>query len=110
MEVMKNNNYNSVLKHINKNFNNKDFEFVLSNLTLEELVLAKLELSTRSTNEKFFGYPIYNNIQNIVKESLIKFALEFCDTKERACNMLGLNKAQFTKYLKKHNIVRDKDA
>ena len=105
---MKNKNYNSILKDIDKKFKNKDFEFVLNNLTLEEVVLAKLELSSRSVNEKLFGYPLYNNIQNIVKESLVKFALEFCDTKERACSMLGLSRAQFLKYIKKHNLNKEK--
>jgi len=96
--------YKSILKEINKKYKNKDFEFILSNLTLEEVVLAKLELSSRSLNEKFFGYPIYKNVQNIVKESLVRFALNFCDSKERACSMLGLNRGQFLKYVKKHDL------
>ena len=109
MAVMKKKNYNSILKDINKKFDNKDFEFILNNLTLEEVVLAKLELSSRSVNEKFFGYPLYNNVQNIVKESLVKFALEFCDTKERACSMLGLSRSQFIKYIKKYNLNKRVD-
>ena len=102
-----NNKYKSVLKEINKNYNNKSFEFILNNLTLEEVILAKLELSSRSLNEKFYGYPIYNNIQNIAKEALVKFALNFCDTKETAYSMLGLSRSQFIKYIKKHNIKKE---
>tara|TARA_B100000963_G_scaffold360938_1_gene393961 strand:- start:129 stop:446 length:318 start_codon:yes stop_codon:yes gene_type:complete len=101
---MKNNKYKSILKEIDNKFKNKNFEFILSNLTLEELIHAKLELSSRSLNEKFYGYPIFKNIQHIAKESLVKFALNFCDTKERACSMLGLNRSQFIKYIKKHNL------
>jgi len=101
---MKNNNYKSVLKDIDKKYKNKSFQFVLSNLSLEDLIHAKLEMSSRNLNEKFFGYPLYNNIQNIVKESLVKFALSFCDSKERAYSLLGLNKSQFLKYTKRHNI------
>lgn len=106
MAVM-NNKYKSVLKEINKKYKNKNFEFVLNNLTLEEVILAKLELSSRSLNEKFYGYPIYKNIQNITKEALVKFALNFCDTKERACSMLGLSRSQFIKYINKHNIKKE---
>ena len=101
---MKNKKYYSVLKDINNKFENKNFEFVLSNLTLEELVLAKLELSSRSVNEKFYGYPIYKNVQNIVRESLVRFALNFCDSKERAHSMLGLTRKTFMQYVKKHNL------
>ena len=107
MAVKTNKEYNSILKQINKKFKNKDFEFVLSNLTLEEIVQAKLELSSRSLNEKLFGYPLYNNIQNIVKESLVKFAFNFCDTKERAYSILGLNKAQLIRYMKKNKFYNE---
>ncbi len=101
---MKNKKYKSILKDIDKKYKNKSFEFVVANLTLEELIYAKLELSSRSLNEKLYGYPIFKNIQHITKEALVKFALNFCDTKERACSMLGLNRSQFIKYIKKHNL------
>lgn len=97
-------NYHSILKDIDKKFDNKNFEYILSNLTLEEVVLAKLELSSRSINEKFYGYPIYKNVQNIVKESLVRFALNFCDSKERAYSMLGLDRKHFMQYVKKHKL------
>ena len=101
---MKNNKYNSVLKSIDNKFSNKNFEFILSNLTLEELITAKLEMSAKSLNGKLFGYPIYKNIQHITRESLVKFALRFCNSQEKAANLLGLNVRELKSYIKKHEI------
>ena len=101
---MKNNKYNSVLKNIDNKFSNKNFEFILSNLTLEELITAKLEMSAKSLNGKLFGYPIYKNIQHITRESLVKFALRFCNSQEKAANLLGLNVRELKSYIKKHEI------
>tara|TARA_B100000214_G_C23402056_1_gene372112 strand:- start:113 stop:433 length:321 start_codon:yes stop_codon:yes gene_type:complete len=106
---MKNSKYNSILKDIDKRFINKDFKFILSNLTLEEIITAKLELSARSLNGKLFGYPIYKNVQHITKESLVRFALRFCNSQEKAANMLGLSVQEFKSYIRKHklNIIKE---
>ena len=96
--------YNSILKNINNKFINKDFEFVLSNLTLEEIITAKLELSAKGLNEKLFGYTLYNNIQHITKESLVRFALHFCNSQEKAANLLGLDVRHLKMYIKKHGL------
>ena len=96
--------YNSILKEIDNRFDNKNFEYIVSNLTLEELITAKLELSAKGLNEKLFGYPLYNNIHHITKESLVRFALRFCNSQEKAANLLGLDVRQFKSYIKKHEL------
>ena len=98
------NKYHSLLKEINNRFKNKDFEYIVSNLTLEDLIIAKLELSAKGLNEKLFGYPLYNNIQHITKESLVRFALRFCNSQEKAANMLGLDVRQLKSYIRKHGL------
>ena len=98
------NKYHSLLKEINNRFKNKDFEYIVSNLTLEDLIIAKLELSAKGLNEKLFGYPLYNNIQHITKESLVRFALRFCNSQEKAANLLGLDVRQFKSYISKHGL------
>ena len=108
--MKKTNKYKSILKDINNKFENKNFEYVISNLTLEELITAKLELSAKGLNEKLFGYPLYNNIQHITKESLVRFALRFCNSQERAANMLGLDVRHFKAYIKKHQLNISKES
>ena len=98
------NKYHSLLKEINNRFKNKDFEYIVSNLTLEDLIIAKSELSAKGLNEKLFGYPLYNNIQHITKESLVRFALRFCNSQEKAANMLGLDVRQLKSYIRKHGL------
>ena len=101
---MKKKKYNSLLKEIDNKFNNKNFKHIISNLTLEELIILKLELSTKGLNEKLFGYPLYNNIQHITKESLVRFALRFCNSQEKAANLLGLDVRQFKLYISRQGL------
>ena len=96
--------YDSVLKNINNKFDNKNFEYILSNLTLEDLITAKLELSAKALNGKLFGYPIYKNVQHIVRESLVRFALRFCNSQEKAANMLGIDVRHLKLYISKHDL------
>ena len=107
--MKKENKYDSVLKNINNKFVNKNFEFILSNITLEDLITAKLELSARSLNGKLFGYPIYKNVQHITRESLVRFALRFCNSQEKAANLLGLNVRELKSYIKKHELNTSKE-
>jgi len=96
--------YKSVLKDIDQRFENKDFELVLSSLTLEELITAKLELSARGLNGKLFVYPIFKNINQITKESLVRFSLRFCNSQKQAASLLGLSVTEFKSYIKKYNL------
>jgi len=96
--------YKSVLKDIEKRFENKDFELVLSSLTIEEIITAKLELSARGLNGKLFGFPIFKNINQITKESLVRFALRFCNSQKQAAALLGLSVAEFKSYIRKYNL------
>ena len=50
----------------NQNKIDDDFEIVLNNLTLEEVISLKLELSSEYINSKLYNFPIWNNITYIV--------------------------------------------
>ncbi len=103
------NKYDSILKDIDERFQNKDFTHIISNLTIEEIITAKLELSAKHLNGKLFGYPIYKNVQHIVREALVKFSLRFCNSQEKAANLLGLNVREFKSYIRKHNLNLNKE-
>ena len=96
--------YQSILKDIEKRFEIKDFELILSSLTLEEIITAKLELSSRGLNGKLFGFPIFKNINQITKESLVRFALRFCNSQKQAAALLGLSVTEFKSYIRKYNL------
>jgi len=103
-------NYNSVLEDIKNKYKNNNFEFILNNLTIEDLITAKLELSSRGLNGKLYGFPIFKNINQITKESLVKFSLRYCSSQKKAAALLGLSLSEFKSYIKKYNLnIGDSD-
>ena len=96
--------YNSVLKEIDENFENKNFEFIVNNITLEKLITAKLELSSRGLEGKLYGFPIFKNINQITKESLVRFALRYTNSQRKAASLLGLSVSEMKTYIKKYNL------
>ena len=104
MAVKRRNNYNSILKDIKNNYSNKEFEYVLNRLTLEDLISAKLELSARGLNGKLHGFPLFKNITQITKESLVRFSLRHCNSQKSAASMLGLSLSELKSYIRKYKL------
>ncbi len=79
----------------------EEFEIVLSGLTLEEVIGLKLELSSKPfTNNKFYGFPIWNSLSFIIKESLLMFALNNTTSKRSAARVLGISELRLEKIIK----------
>ena len=57
----KNKNYSMSNKLKKERRSNDEFEIMLSNLTLEEVVALKLELSTKPVSGRLYGIPIWNS-------------------------------------------------
>ena len=81
----------------------EEFEIMLNSLSLEELIALKLEASTKATGGKYFGFPIWHSMRDIVKDAVLKYALSACQTKAEAANFLGLSVSEFRKLEKKYN-------
>jgi DNA-binding protein Fis len=84
---------------------NTDFEVMLASLTLEEIIALKLELAARAVNGKLYGFNIWKEIPNIAKDAVLKYAYSATRTKNEAASLLGINKSEFRKLLKKFNII-----
>jgi|TARA_R110000824_G_scaffold117940_1_gene270044 hypothetical protein len=80
------------------------FEIILSSLTLEEIIALRLELAAKSVNYKLYGTNIWQNLPNIVQESVLKYAYSAARTKGEIASFLGINKSSLKKLLKKYNI------
>jgi hypothetical protein len=76
----------------------------INNLSLEDLIAIKLELSTRMLNGKYFGIPILRSIKYISHEAVIKAAVSICRSKVEAATFLGLDYTDFRKLVKKYNV------
>ena len=82
----------------------EEFEFLLSNMTLEEIIGLKLEVSSRAINHKLYGFKLFDNITKICRDALLIYALSAARTKNEAALFLGMENMNFRKSLKKFNI------
>ena len=68
---------------------------MLNNLSLEEVIALKLELSTKAISNRLYGFPIWNSLPSIVKEAAYKYALSATRTQNEAMRFLGLKLNSF---------------
>ena len=77
---------------------------LINNLTLEDLIAIKLELSCCHVNNRLYGLDIWKKSGYIIKEALLKFAISTTQSKKDAARFLGLNYLQFKQQLKQFDI------
>lgn len=95
----------SIIKKLREeNKTNEEFEIMLSNLTLEQMFLLRLELEDKAFNGSLSGYKIYKCLSDIINEGLVRYALEFKKTKAETARFLGINIQSLEKKIKKFNI------
>ena len=63
----------------------------INNISLEDLIAVKLELSTRYLYGKFYGLPIWRLTRHAVTDALLKTALSIARTKKEAARFLGVD-------------------
>ena len=78
---------------------------LISNLTLEDLIAIKLELSARHLNNRPYGFDIWRKSGYIIKEALLKFAISTTNSKKDAARFLGLTYSDFKKAIKKYKVT-----
>jgi hypothetical protein len=77
----------------------------INNLSLEDIIAIKLELSTRYLYGKFYGIPIWRITRHAVTDALLKAALSIARTKREAARFLGVDYMEFNRYIKKYQII-----
>ena len=100
----KNERYSLAKKLKEDNKTTEEFETILNNLSLEEVIGLKLELASRVFGGKSYGLPLWNSMRDITNDALLKYALSACRTKKEAARFLGLNSQNFNKLLNKYNV------
>ena len=71
----------------------EEFEVMLGQLSLEEIIALKLEISAKMINNKLYGFELWKAIPRITKDALLKFAVSVSQTKQDACRVLGIKPA-----------------
>ena len=84
---------------------NDEFETMLRDLTLEEVIGLKLELSGKPVNNRFYGFPLWNNLTDIVRDAILKYAYSATRTQVEAMRFLGLKQHRFQQLKNKYNPV-----
>lgn len=95
--------FSKYLRSTNKS--SDEFEFMLNQLTLEEIIALKLEISSRAVNGKLYGFNLWRQIPKIAKEGLLLFAVSATTNIVEAQTLLGVTDiVQF-----RHILYRYKD-
>jgi len=91
----KNKNY-SISKKLRKEFkSSEEFEVMLNNLSLEDIIALKLEISARVMGGYLYGMPIWKSIKYITEDAILKFALSATRTRAEAMRLLGLRRINY---------------
>jgi hypothetical protein len=83
---------------------NDFFEVMIGNLTLEELIALKLELSYKNLNYLMYGFPLWRATPYIIKDAILKAAISMNKSKKGTIRFLGVNNKEFWQALKKYKI------
>lgn len=76
-----------------------EFEVMLNNLTLEEIIALKLELSAKIIKNTFIGIPIWYSLGHVARDAVLKYSFAISQTKSEAAYILGLAPLPFKKAL-----------
>ena len=97
-------NYSIINKLKDQNKLNDRVLICINNLSLEDVIAIKLELSTNLLNHRLYGFDIWNRMANITKEAVLKFSLSVTKNKPDAARFLGITQQNFRRALKNYNI------
>lgn len=78
---------------------------MLGNLTLEEIIAIKLELSAKTLGSPLYGVPLWNSLTNIVQDAVLKFAISTTYTSSEAARLLGIEQKHLYPLVKKFRII-----
>jgi hypothetical protein len=84
---------------------NEKFEFMLSSLTLEEIIGLRLELAAKSVNYKLYGLNLWHSITDIARHGVLKYTFSAARTKGEMASFLGIDKSFLKKLLKRYDVA-----
>ena len=97
-------NKSIILKLCQRGFLNDSILTSINNLSLEDLIAVKLELSANNLNNRLYGFDLWRNTGYIIKEALLKFAISTTNSKKDAARFLGLTYTEFKKVQTKYKV------
>tara|TARA_A100001515_G_scaffold100425_2_gene81268 strand:- start:376 stop:750 length:375 start_codon:yes stop_codon:yes gene_type:complete len=99
------NKYYSLSKKLRRESkSNDEFEVMIGQLTLEELIGLKLELASKTLGGRLFGLPVWHSLHSIVQDAVLKWVFSASRTQGEAMRFLGMQKSNFVNLVKKYKI------
>lgn len=95
-------NYSVVNKLLKEEKVTDRFLSQLNDLSLEEIIAAKLEIAAKASGGNIFGIPIWNSLRDICRDASLKFAISAARTKAEAANFLGISISTLKDYMQKY--------
>ena len=99
--------YSIINKLKDQNIINDQLLVCINRLSLEDLIAIKLELSTNLLNNRLYGLDIWNKMDSITKEALLKFSLSVTKTKADASRFLGITQQNFNRICKTYKVFEN---
>ena len=87
-----------------KNLINDSLLVSINNLTIEDLIAIKLELSARHINNRPYGFNIWRKANKMIRESFLKFAYSTTNSKKAAARFLGIDLRAYKELLKEYKV------
>jgi hypothetical protein len=97
-------NKSIILKLSQRGFLNDSILTSINNLSLEDLIAIKLELSASNINNRLYGFDMWRNTKYIIQDALLKFAVSTTKSKKDAARFLGLTYSEFKKVSDRYKI------
>ena len=104
MRDMEVNNINSLTQ---KGIINNQLLTLISNLTLEDLIAIKIELSCAHLKNRLYGLDIWKKMDYITKEALLRVAISCTKSNSEAARFLGISLDSYRKNLQKFNMYKE---
>lgn len=97
--------YKSIISKLkDNNLVSDDLLVLVNNLSLEDIIALKFELSSKMLKNRMYGFDIWRNSKYIVQEAMLKFAISATQSKKDAARFLGLDYTNFSKLVKKFGV------
>ena len=82
----------------------EEFEIMLTQLTMEEMIGLRLELAAKSVNHKLYGLNLWKSLPNIVQDAVLKYVYSAARTKGEMASFLGIDVSTLKKLLKRYKV------
>lgn len=101
---------NSYIKHLEEqNILTNELKNLIRKLTLEDLIVIKLELSNEILKGRNYSLPLWSSMTSIVQESLLRYSLSFAAYSREVYSFLGMSKNRYWDAMNKYKLFRQDD-